>query len=580
MRSLFLRLVLLTAMTGYGTLPLDGQNLLIPPDLICIKSDTLFWTPPAGNTCGPFQSYLIFGSTNPGGPYNLIATVSDPAQTSYFHDTPPGQAWYYYLQTSHNCPGFNRLSSDTLSTAPPPQVPLIRVTVVNGQVQLSWPPSGAPQVDRYIIYRNTPSGTIPVDTVFGATAYTDPDARPDDQSEIYYVVASDPCGNNSLFDVLHQTIYLNSQVEECAGAISLSWNPYLNWPGGVDRQEVWVSLNGQPARALDTLPGNATGYVLQEVDAQTEYCITIRAFQQGSGVESRSNQVCLTPDIVQPPRQLQIKYVSVNAVQQPELEWIWEPYAELDLAGIERSRGGEPYQAIQPVAVTPPLQFINTFEDATADARPQRIAYRVFAVDNCGEDWRSAEAAPAWLQAFALPGFQNQLRWTPLSLEKISVETHEVFEVRGNLLLPLGTTPDTTFTHQLEAGRLPAEPVCYVVETVYRVDLPNGQERRFSRSNRACASQEIRVWMPNAFAPRGLNNLFRPVLVFADDADYELIVFNRWGGEVFRSTDQEEGWDGKVNGADAPPGVYVWKLRILGADGRELLEQGTVTLLR
>lgn len=580
MNALIFRVMLSWVVLGFSLGSLSAQNLLNPPALTCIKSDTLFWALPTGNTCGPFQSYLIFGSTSPVGPFNLIATITNPLQTSFYHNTPPGQDWYYYMQTAHNCPGFNRLSSDTLSTAPPPQVPLVRVTVLNGLPQLSWPPSGAPQVDRYIIYRNTPSGTIPVDTVFGATTFTDPDGRPEDKSEIYYVVASDPCGNNSLFDVLHQTMFLSSQVQECAGAISLSWNPYINWPGGVERQEVWVSLNGQPARAVDTLAGGAGAYVLQEVDAQTSYCITIRAFQNGTGVESRSNQVCLTPDIVQPPRQLQIKYVSVNAAQQPELEWIWEPYAELDLAGIERSRGGEPWQAIQPVPVIPPLDFLNTFQDNTADARPQRIAYRVFARDDCGQDWRSAEAAPAWLQAFALPGFQNELRWTPLALDRISVETHEVYEVRSNLLLPLGKTQDTFFIHPLEAGRLPTEPVCYVVETVYRVDLPNGQERRFSRSNRACASQEIRVWVPNAFAPRGLNNLFRPVLVFAEEAAYELVVFNRWGGEVFRSTDQNEGWDGKMNGSDAPPGVYVWKLRLVGPDGQEHLEQGTVTLLR
>jgi hypothetical protein len=563
-----------------GIHSLFAQNVLNPPGLYCIKSDTLFWTLPSGNTCGPFQSYLLYGSTSPGGPFNLITSVTNPSQTSYYHNTPPGQEWYYYMQTVHNCPGYIRLSSDTLSTAPPPRVPLIRATVLNGQVHLSWPPSNAPQVDRYIIYRNTPSGTIPIDTVFGGTTYIDAAADPEAQSEIYYVVASDPCGNNSLFDVLHQTIFLSSQVEECAGSIDLSWNPYINWTGGVERQEVWVSLNGLAAQPLATLPGDAVSYRLAEVDAQTSYCIAIRAFQQGSGIESRSNTICLTPDIIQPPRQLQIKYVSVNANQEPELEWIWETYAELDLAGIERSRGGEPWLAIQPIPVNPPLSGLNAFTDNGANAMDTRHVYRVFARDQCGQEWFSTATAPAWLRAFAQPGFRNELRWTPLAVDKSSIETHEVYELRGNLTLPLGQTADTFFIHELEAGRLPTEPVCYVVETVYRVDLPNGQERRFSRSNRACASQEVRLWMPNAFAPRGLNNSFRPLLVFADNADYELVVYNRWGGQVFRSTDQAEGWEGKIDGRDAPPGLYVWSLRLTTGDGQKIAERGTVMLLR
>ena len=35
-------------------------------------------------------------------------------------------------------------------------------------------------------------------------------------------------------------------------------------------------------------------------------------------------------------------------------------------------------------------------------------------------------------------------------------------------------------------------------------------------------------------------------------------IYNKWGQEIFQSTDMNEGWDGKINGKTAPLGVYVY----------------------
>ena len=198
-----------------------AQNVIQAPDLQCIKNDTLFWTLPV-NTCGPFQDYLIFGSISPNGPFNLIGTVQDPNQTSFVHLLAGNQTWYYFMQSNFACPGAIRLSSDTLSSAPPQPVAILSASVINGQVVLTWTPSPDIQVDRYIIYRTTPGGTVPVDTVVGSTTWTDPNAQPGQKSEFYYVLAADPCGNTSLFDLAHQTIFLGAGVDACARTITLT----------------------------------------------------------------------------------------------------------------------------------------------------------------------------------------------------------------------------------------------------------------------------------------------------------------------------------------------------------------------
>lgn len=569
--------LVLFALTIFS-IPAFSQNLINAPDLYCVKNDTLFWDIPV-NTCGPFQSYLVYGSTNPNGPYALLASITDPAQTFYIHTGQNMQIWYYYMQSAHTCPGFIRRSSDTLSTLPPPLVPINAVSVVNGQPVITWSPSLAPQVDRYIIYRSTPSGTIAIDTVFSDTFYVDAAVNPGAQSEIYYVLAADRCGNTSLFDLLHQTMLLNSSVTACTQSIDLNWNTYLNWPLGIEEQVVWVSANGGAFQPVDTLASSADAYTYTDADAVTEYCFFIEAKALGSAIKSRSNQICFIPDVVQPPREMQIKYIGVSQNQTVSLEWVWETYAELELAGVGRSTdGGQNFLPILPVTITTPLLPLNTFSDQDVIMGP--TAYEIFARDNCGVDWNSVPASPIYLNVIADINNTNKLNWTPLEIEAAIIESYTVYEARNGLLIPLGTTNDLNFEHIVSAGSTGSEPVCYVVEAIFQVSFLGGQERRFSQSNLACARQDARIWVPNAFAPRGINTHFRPLIRFGDPDGFEMVVFSRWGSEVFRTNDLSDGWDGKINGEDAAPGVYTWTIKVRDSFGETLERQGVVMLVR
>ncbi|MBK9758814.1 MAG: PKD domain-containing protein [Flavobacteriales bacterium] len=66
------------------------------------------------------------------------------------------------------------------------------------------------------------------------------------------------------------------------------------------------------------------------------------------------------------------------------------------------------------------------------------------------------------------------------------------------------------------------------------------------------------VNVPNAFTPDGdgINDLWLPVVKDQDEAIYQLSVFDRWGQELWASSDPTEGWDG----SSVQTGVYVWKL--------------------
>ncbi|MEZ4756933.1 MAG: gliding motility-associated C-terminal domain-containing protein [Flavobacteriales bacterium] len=95
----------------------------------------------------------------------------------------------------------------------------------------------------------------------------------------------------------------------------------------------------------------------------------------------------------------------------------------------------------------------------------------------------------------------------------------------------------------------------------------------------------LTVFVPNAFTPDGddLNETFLPSILGLDPDSYQLIIADRWGREVFSSTDHTEAWTGAArnSGELLPQGVYVWRLLVrdnFGAEGKEYI--GTVTLLK
>jgi gliding motility-associated-like protein len=88
------------------------------------------------------------------------------------------------------------------------------------------------------------------------------------------------------------------------------------------------------------------------------------------------------------------------------------------------------------------------------------------------------------------------------------------------------------------------------------------------------------VKFPNAFTPNGDgdNELFRPRITGVGVLD-NLLVFNRWGQLVYEGSDPD-GWDGKFNGEDVPPEVYVYLGTVRFPNGDTQEYKGDVTLIR
>ncbi len=90
-----------------------------------------------------------------------------------------------------------------------------------------------------------------------------------------------------------------------------------------------------------------------------------------------------------------------------------------------------------------------------------------------------------------------------------------------------------------------------------------------------------RVFLPNAFTPNGdgLNDLFgiSNPLVVQSIKSFE--IYDSWGGKMFTTSDVYAKWDGRFNGVEVNPGVYLYKV-VFDCKGSEKLQQGSITLMR
>ena len=83
--------------------------------------------------------------------------------------------------------------------------------------------------------------------------------------------------------------------------------------------------------------------------------------------------------------------------------------------------------------------------------------------------------------------------------------------------------------------------------------------------------------MPDVFTPNGddYNPSFVPIKMY-NVKDIEMKIFNRWGQEVYASTDLEKAWDG----GSVSAGIYYWKADYRGVNNKTYSQKGYVSLVR
>lgn len=129
----------------------------------------------------------------------------------------------------------------------------------------------------------------------------------------------------------------------------------------------------------------------------------------------------------------------------------------------------------------------------------------------------------------------------------------------------------------------PVNTVSPLINTLYTVIMMNADGCFDSDSMWVFVDENCggRVLMPSAFTPNddGINDVLLPSTVFTAIDGFDLMIYNRWGEQVFESNDVLNGWNGEVDDQAQPMGAYTYVMRYT-CSGDPYSNAGLVYLLR
>ena len=584
-------------------------QVIVTNPLVCVVENaagsaiTLTWYMEGGNPCGTFVCYNIYKSPTQGGPYTLDTSITASAATSWVDNNVNSSAtWFYYVQDSFNCPGATYQIADTLQNQSNPNVPLINYVTVNADstITFSWQPSTSPQTRFYIIEIVEPNGThVPIDTVYGrnTTTWTDSINNPYASTIAYTVIAGDSCPGNQLsgFNIYpQQTMLLTFSPAHCNPAIPLSWTNYINMRGGLGKYQIFVSRNDSAFVLAATVDTITTTYNYLNFNNGDSLQIYIQAVNSDSTITATSNYIRFVAAVIKPPAYIYLTQLSVDTSNNHvDMTWIVDNAAKILEYQVYNSQDGTNYYVVSDAnngveQVPVPVARFASYIDSTVQPQYEPYDYYVQAYDSCMTSANSPYGEIISLQATLSDYYQVTLNWNKFILDSAHVIRYDLYrDIGTGLGMQFERSFDsstTTYIDSVFQDTATAGQFCYVIIGTYYINLPQASYSATSTtfSNIACVDHRPIVYVPNAFVYNGNvaeNTVFKPRIIFGV-SDYDMTIFDRYGGKIFESHDVNTGWDGTHLGHVVDQGGYAYLIKFTSLDGTPITRAGIVMFLK
>ncbi len=558
----------------------------------------LSWNAPRydGNYNGTYQVWRAVAGT---GTYNLISATTD----TFYSDTVNlcGQVLDYQIRIDSACESFtdsgffaDQINNDRLE--------LEYATVNNnGKAEITWPASNSGDVVEYqVLQRQAGVGWVSVANVpvGSPVPFEIPTSNAAAQAETYKVTSVDSCGNQSsdLLVNAHTTMFLDGDLNPCDGIMFLEWNQYRGWDGGVSEYTIFADVipaTGAPQTGvlIAMNAGDDTNYVHRDLQPGAQYCYYIVAEDTAGSTTARSSEYCINSSIVVGSK---IQYMARATVQNDgSVETVTYIDGNADVSEYQVQRAEKllgPWITVGVVPKPTAAPFRVTFVDFSANTDNARYFYRLRSTNECGgADTISNLGTNLLLEVDENDNLTNQLKWNRYRQYggNVSYTVWRRVDGEENWTMVQDGINDTNFTDNVRPFAQGAGQFCYRVVAVESNNplgfVDEGGQAFRSFSNEACVDHDARGFFPTAFRPNSANpenRVWKPMNLFEDDNEYLLIIQNRWGQEVFRTTDPDEGWDGYYQGEDAQMGTYQYLVRYRAEEGKLKEQRGTFTLLR
>ena len=171
----------------------------------------------------------------------------------------------------------------------------------------------------------------------------------------------------------------------------------------------------------------------------------------------------------------------------------------------------------------------------------------------------------------------------------VAITTEQTSVVAGNTIV-LNATYDPNYTYQWSPSELLDDPT---TASVIATPLENTFFQVAITDQFGCKAEAIQevlvvsgncirpfIFIPNAFTPNGDGENDMLFVRGSIIQEMQLIIYDRWGDNIFETSDLATGWDRTKNGTQQHSGVFGYYSYVKCLDSNDFFEKGNITLIR
>lgn len=487
------------------------------------------------------------------------------------------------LTDASGCESISNIQGGVYSDTKSPEEPLIdSISVLpDGKTILAWKVPVDKDVVKYEIQYRTSAGTNTVmDVASGrtTTAYTYTLTAANSTSVGIFAGAIDSCNRSSTLNYNLNTMFLKTEYNRCSHTTTLSWNNYLFIQNGILEYRIYYSTDSANFKLVGSSTQNT--YVHSNVDGGKNVCYFVRVINNPKSITASSNRVYFFTSEAQIPDFTYIKNVSSLTDKSNKIQILIDATKESKGLSIQRSEDSLNFTTVGFLNYIGSPNF--SFIDESVDPKKKSYYYRAVITDSCGNSRTSSNVVKTILLESKDDQeniFTKHLFWNAYEGFNAEVGSYKIYRAIDGAFetSPIAITKPNvrTYSDNIEDLASQGARVDYYIEAQEKFLNAFGLQEK-SESNTSSAFLEGRLYIPNAFAPKGVNKTWKPILHFIDKNEFSVKVFNRWGLVVFETNNDTDSW----NGDEQPADVYVYFIHYKNARGEYKEVTGKLNLIR
>lgn len=472
----------------------------------------------------------------------------------------------------NNC--FNTISK-TINVPNPDDIPtgeLNYVTVnANNTVMVNTLPVNYGRFNSANLYNENTNLLVFKTTSKDAQTYTFGNPIAKDTSVCFDYRITDVCGYESEAGRKHCTVFLKVSNNKSFVSV-LNWTPYIGW----DKIDNYIIYRKTAEELNYTLIGTVGSNQFSFVDSglcNRTYIYYVEALNDN--LISRSNYSQSDPVFEFPPKFSDIKNVSVNEDNSISVKWDATKNSNFNNYLLSRlcveSNKLETFEL-----------FNNYYKDYDVNTNSNNYIYSVVETDKCGNRSKSGGIGKNIVINTSSSSYFTQAYWNTYKTWKNGVKDYTLqIQKNGNFTsIYTSSNIDSIYYHNQTLENIHGA-YCYRIMAI-SADLQDT-----SYSNVSCVISPSTLNIANAFTPNGdgINEKIGVKSIFIENfselkgRNFSFRIYNRWGEIVFETNNVDEEWDGYYRGAKAQSGVYIYKIKAMGADNHSYSIEGNISLL-